>query len=144
MVDDEYYEKINEYKWYAAKARNTFYAARHDRVSRKTIWMHRIILNPMYGVYTDHVNRNGLDNRSCNLRQSKRSQNMANTIIRPNVSSYRGVTSNGKKWQARVRIDGERYHLGNYATKIEAALAYDYIAAHAWGEFAQLNFTILR
>ena len=44
-------------------------------------------------------------------------------------SKYRGVSLNkGKKskpWEARIRIDGKRKHLGYHATEEEAARAYD-------------------
>ena len=41
-----------------------------------------------------------------------------------NVSGYRGVTPNGSKWSASLRIDGKQLYLGTYATPVDAAVAY--------------------
>jgi hypothetical protein len=35
------------------------------------------------------------------------------------------VNASGKQWQARIRYDGKVHYLGSFATKQEAALAYD-------------------
>jgi hypothetical protein len=35
------------------------------------------------------------------------------------------VGSGGKRWQARISHDSKNHHLGTFATKPEAAFAYD-------------------
>jgi len=71
IVDPENYERLNKYKWYASKGGSTFYAVRSawDSINKKkrTIKMHREIINPPYPLVVDHINRNGLDNRKANL-----------------------------------------------------------------------------
>jgi hypothetical protein len=47
LVDDEDYEWLNQWKWFAHKDCNTYYAGRSEKIngSRKQIWMHRAIMN---------------------------------------------------------------------------------------------------
>jgi len=96
MVDDEDYEYINRWKWYIFKGTNTFYATRTlPRVNGKhlNINMHRVILQTPDGMYVDHINGNGLDNRGVNLRNCTRSQNQHNRgKSRNNTSGYKGVS----------------------------------------------------
>ena len=68
LVDDEYFERINQYKWYAQKnsRSDVWYAARQIYIGRgkqKTITMHREIMNAPKGVQIDHRNGNGLGNQ---------------------------------------------------------------------------------
>jgi hypothetical protein len=46
----------------------------------------------------------------------------------------------GKWWQASIEVKGKRRHLGNYASEIEAALAYDAAAGDLHGQAARFNF----
>ena len=46
MVDDEDFEKLIKYKWYAHKHRNTFYAVGSTKKPNPIrIKMHRLIMN---------------------------------------------------------------------------------------------------
>jgi len=140
IVDNEDYKYLNQWKWCAIKNYNAYYAARHERGTRRFVLMHRELLKPSNGFCTDHINGNGLDNRRSNLRQATTGQNRMNAIKKNGLSPYKGVIRCRNKWQAHTMIAGKWYRLGLYTTDIEAAIAYDYIAAHAWGEFARLNF----
>ena len=75
VVDDEDYEKLNKYDWYFHETRSTSYAARYDYSNgiRKLIYMHRLVLlgedRLDTGLPVDHISRNTIDNRRCNLRE---------------------------------------------------------------------------
>jgi len=58
------------------------------------------------------------------------------------ASGFRGVNLNsiGTKWRACFQIKGKLSFLGDYATKEEAAAAYDRKAREVLGEQALLNF----
>ena len=74
MVDDKDFEALNEFKWFAQKVKNTFYAGRNmPRVNgrQKTAYMHREIMNTPAEMETDHRDRNGLNNQRENLRVAK-------------------------------------------------------------------------
>ncbi len=137
IVDNEDYEWLNQWKWYAAKGVVTFYAKRCP--NERIIIMHRVIMNTPHGMDTDHKNGNGLDNRKCNLRICTRSQHHHNR--KPKKGKYKGVSRGGQvgKWQARITTSGKRTSLGFFNSKKAAAKAYNQKAVELFGEFARLN-----
>lgn len=71
----------------------------------------------------DHINRNRLDNRIVNLRQSDKFLNRQNVAVPCNsTSGVTGVTWNKvlQKWHARISLRGRRHHVGWYYSKEEA------------------------
>lgn len=102
--------------------------------------MHRMIMRPRRGQLVDHIDGNGLNNRRCNLRVCNYQQNAANTGPRGGTSRFVGVRRRGDKWEAGVQCRGKYYHLGTFATEIEAAKARDRKAYELWGPYAYLNF----
>ena len=148
LVDDVDYERLNKYKWYAVKNKNTFYAVRcihlPGRKSR-VIWMHREILGLKRGDprQTDHRNHNGLANWRDNLRICNGLQNSRNKSKQKNCSSkYKGVSwyKAGYKWKAEIRVDNHSIYLGYFDNEIEAARVYDNAARKHFKEFANTNF----
>ena len=80
------------------------------------------------GKEVDHRNRNGFDNRRRNLRYATASQNNANKPKRSlNTSGYKGVFwhKGAGKWMSQIGFKKRRYYLGLFASKREAARAYD-------------------
>jgi len=147
IVDDGDFEWLNQFKWCAHKARNTYYAERAVRVGlkRKQLQMHRFILGLDFGDKRqgDHINMDGLDNRRANLRIATVAENLHNRgKQKNNTSGYKGVfwEKKDKKWRARIKVDGERMHLGLFHDPADAARAYDKAAKKHHGEFATTNF----
>jgi len=146
LVDDEDYEWLNSFKWYAHKIGNTFYAARHIRVNgkQKHQHMHQLIMgdNPLK-LMIDHRDGNGLNNQRSNLRFCTHQENQMNQRPRKNSSSvYKGVCwfKRDHKWMAQIRIYGKLIYLGCFDHEEDAAKAYDEVVIKHFGEFAVLNF----
>lgn len=134
VVDNEDYDRLIVYRWYALKTKYKIYAKNENHVL-----MHRMVLNHESRLDIDHKNGNGLDNRKKNLRICTRSQNNYNQKPRNN-RKYKGVRQHYNKWVARIRYKGREIHLGSYETEELAARAYDVAAKELAGNFAKLNF----
>lgn len=152
IVDDEFFEELNQYKWYANQpnGHNTCYAVRWSRnqgTGKKILLgMHREVLRlagVKLGHSVDHKNGDGLDNQRGNLRPASIAENNRNTrISKANTSGYKGVSWNkrDRRWQAHIRHNGKQLALGYYHSPVEAARAYDAAAVTYHGEFARINF----
>ena len=147
IVDDKDYQMLIAMgSWYVACVGNNVYAVKQSsRINglQRTLFMHKIILNPPEGFFTDHINLNGLDNRKCNLRICTRTENLRNQRKMKNASSkYKGVSWHkvNKKWQVQIGINEKLKPLGAFTDEILAAQAYDKAALKHFGDFAKPNF----
>lgn len=143
LVDDEDYDALIKYKWFAHLQRNgDFYAGRQITIGpykQQTMHMHTEITGY---IITDHINGNGLDNRKENLRRSTNSQNSRNMRKRTGTSSkFKGVHFHPKNlnWIASIRVNYRLIHLGSYKLEVDAAIAYDNAAIMYFGQFAKTN-----
>ena len=147
LVDDEDFDFLNQWRWYAFKADKTYYAQRIDKINGKTksLFMHRLILKTGKGQESDHKDRNGLNNQRNNLRICTRQQNNMNRMS-SGIIAFKGVNCNVnenrvKKYSATIKKNNKQIFIGRFKTPKEAALAYDKKAVELFGEFAYLNFT---
>lgn len=151
IVDDEDYEKVSQYKWYAniKNDYSTPYAYRKQWISEKkkyiSIAMHRFVFGLVTGYLdVDHRNGNTLDNRKENLRVATHQDNMRNRKVN-SKRGYKGVSYCNrdkliKKWRAYIQIKGKFRNLGYFMTAEEGAKAYDIAAKEYYKDFARLNF----
>jgi len=142
LVDDDKFDNLIHWKWtYDA---SNGYAVRNDKGRR--VYMHRQIMNLGSDQEADHINRNKLDNRVSNLRVCTSGQNKANRRLQTNsTTGYKGVSQiKGMKlrkpYAAYIKSGGRKFHIGLFATKEEAAQAYDKKAVDIFGEYAVINF----
>lgn len=133
LVDDEDYEKLLKYKWYAHNNNGRFYV-----IGTGKIKMHRKILNPPDDMYIDHIDHNGLNNQKSNLRLCNKSQNNQNLVSK---RKYKGVYYRGNRigYQSTIGYKGEQHYLGCFKSEIDAAKAYNDAAIKYFGDFANLN-----
>lgn len=140
IVDDEDFAWLSQWKWFARKVRNTFYAARSVRENGKKrfIHMHRLVNNTPDGLLTDHKNGDGLDNRRENLRDATLSQNAGNVGPRPQgTTSVKGIYFDKARgqWAADIQYEKKRTRLGRFQTQAAAMAAYDTAAKRLFGQF---------
>lgn len=134
-VDD--INKIKEYGWCVG---NNGYVVAH--IKNKVTMLHRFLNREYDGKIIDHINGDKLDNRRENIRCANDFQNAQNqNISTRNTSGYKGAHFNTKeqKWQANIRAFNKTYSLGWFATKEQAALAYNEAAKKLHGKYACLN-----
>lgn len=145
MVDDDDFDFLNQWTWYAEKRRNTFYAARTvttDQGRKTGIRMHRQLVSVGDGFEVDHADGNGINNQRFNLRSCTVSRNQRNRRSGWGASKYKGVVRDSFNgcWQSRITIDRVTYGLGAFESEIDAARRYDHAAKAHFGEFARFNF----
>lgn len=132
IVDDIDYDLYGHQSWHYSHG----YAAQKTRAGM--VYLHRLIIGDGNSDDVDHINGDSLDNRRKNLRFATRSQNSMNKRRqRNNTTGFTGVhrlKSTGK-FQAYIKKDGKRIHLGTYDTMMDAARAYCAVAEILFGEY---------
>lgn len=131
IVDSEDYEAVMAAgPWNAYKDGNNWYAKKHIVIGRdekgwqvrRSLRLHQFLTDfPM----TDHINRNGLDNRRVNLRTATRELNASNRRMRKdNQSGYVGVSYYRRygRWVAHSK----GVTIGYYKTPEDAAEAREF------------------
>jgi hypothetical protein len=136
-VDSRDFKKLAQHQW-----RLHPNGAAYAIINRKTVLMHRFILNTRRGLLIKHGDENKLNNRRSNLLKITHSQRATFQNAqkakgnRPSSSQFKGVYWNSRcgSWNAAVRTDGKRIYLGAYQSEIEAAKAYNAAAPLIFGK----------
>lgn len=144
IVDDDDFERLNQYKWHAYMNRNTFYAIRQiSKINgeKATISMHREIMNTPKDIQIDHKFGNGLDNRKDNLRLCTQQENRFNQK-NPNKNNKLGIKGirwykRTMKFQAKIQVYGKTIHLGYFNVSGDADSAYRKAEEKYFGKFAR-------
>lgn len=127
LVDDEDYERLNQFKWCVQKHGRTYYAMRKfvtPHKTHKTQFIHQQIITVPPGMETDHIDGDGLNNQKSNLRAVTHWENMQNYHADDKTSKYSGVDfeKGVQRWRARYR--GK--FLGLFDTEDDAKIARDF------------------
>jgi hypothetical protein len=152
FFDNDDAELIRRYNWHLIKTRRnlTHYVVTvgiGPREVRETIYMHRLVMGLWRGnkCYTDHIDKNGLNNYRSNLRIVTASDNNGNMRKRSDAkwSQYKGVSfyqqpGLSHPWVAQIKYHGKATRK-TYRTEIEAARAYNEMAIEVFGPMANLN-----
>ena len=110
------------------------------KIDGKAYFAHRLAWLYVHGAVpsrcVDHVNGVHWANRILNLRMATSQQNARNRCVHKNSrSQLKGVRPSGKRWNARIWLDGRGVSLGQYDTPEEAHAAYVVAATAAHGDF---------
>jgi hypothetical protein len=144
-VDADCPEWVKNKKWCVTRTNDCtkFYAIASikENGKRKTLLLHRALLNAQKGQIVDHINGDSLDNRLCNLRFCNVSQNGANSKPKKN-KRFKGIyfRKDRNSWIARVVFNYKKIYVGEYKSEEMAAAAYDVAAKIVFKEFCKTNF----
>ena len=121
--DLEDFDKIKDYRWYIKDGYIQTMELKNDYDKRKTVYMHRLVMNCPDGMEVDHIYHKTFDNRKEFLRIVTHYQNCMNKDLQSNNSS--GVTAvywdkNYKKWKAHITTKRKQNYLGSFNTFDEA------------------------
>jgi len=113
LVDAEDFDYLSQWKWQYGLVG---YAYRS--LDKKTkVYMHRCINKTPKGKFTDHINRDKLDNRKTNLRTVTGMENGRNRgKNKNNTSGYKGVSwdKSKKSWLAHIKVNYKLLFLGRF------------------------------
>lgn len=99
-----------------------FFWDKKEKRTFHTMIQHMILGRPIDGREIDHINRNPMDNRRCNLRFATRSENCINRGS--TTGRLKGIQARGKRWRAQITHHGKITCLGTFDTPEEAHQAY--------------------
>jgi hypothetical protein len=104
---------------------------------------HRIAILIMTGDWpngdTDHSDLDKINNKWENIRPSSRSQNRANTAVRPdNKLGVKGIRMHKGTYEVRVKKNGKTTHI-YCKTLAEAMAAHRGLSSKMFGEFARFE-----
>ena len=138
IVDKKSYDKLSNYRWYAISGHGgTKYAVAYMTIGgyQKVFYMHRLCAGCKKGLDVDHIDRDGLNNRTCNLRTCTRSENLHNGKIKcTNTSGHKGVFKKRGRWMCQLSQGGSIYSK-SFPTKEEAIIEYEAKAKQIHGPF---------
>lgn len=150
-VDKCDFDRVINYKWkwcsawhpwtrsYYAKA--TIYLGIIDgKPKYQSTDMNTFIMENEYGLKSDHISHNTLDNRRSNLRLVTISQNSKNRKGKNsnNKSGYRNVCwdKRTEKWMVQLQVNGKNKVLGKFKDVDEAGAFAEEMRNKHYGEFA--------
>lgn len=152
LIDAADISLVSAYKWRLGSNGRKRYAVSTVTVSRgkyRTLYLHRLIFGDDTFQVVDHIDGDSLNNTRVNLRGCTHAENAKNKRAIKAISGFKGVRLHlnplnwPRPWYAKICVDGQKLHLGSFATAEEAAKAYDAAARFYHGEFAATNAELL-
>lgn len=144
LVDGDYDgEYFSQYKWYLSPAGYVFRKSYSGEGRKNTyIYLHHEVCFTPKGMWADHINRNKLDNRGCNLRWATPAQSCQNRIGKKNKNGFIGVSLFKSKYTGKITFKAiyNRRYLGTFKTREEAAMSRDNEVRKLCGDFGVYNF----
>ena len=125
VIDSDLAEIVSKHNWYGFRSRNQVYLCTRMAGLPSAIMLHHVVVGcPIKPMVTDHVNRNGLDNRRANLRTVTVRENGINRVDRSRTGFTGVYATRFGTFQSFIRINGKRVSLGNRSTAEEAYQLY--------------------
>jgi hypothetical protein len=109
------------YSWIIVKHYNILYVSSNKYGKggkRQTVLLHRYLTDCPKGIFIDHKDGDGLNNRRSNFREVTNAENGQNrNNYAKNSTGFRGVTYNKRdnRYKAQLQVNGKSMYLGYYA-----------------------------
>lgn len=117
IIDLECVDLCKTYKWHLRKGHGDTDYVIASLPDNKKIHLHRLIMDYTGDQDIDHINRNGLDNRRCNLRIVSHSDNTSN-------NKHTGIYQvKSGRYRASCCRHYKSFYIGTFDTVEEAAEA---------------------
>lgn len=130
-------DKVRELKW--GRGGTHLYVI-HDRRfgSPRLIYLHQLVLPPVSGMFTDHINGDVLCNLRTNLRHVTNAQNQWNTPKVRGNSKYKGVhyCKERNSFRGFIKYLGQSYTSKDFKLEEDAAHWVQQKREQLHGEFA--------
>ena len=146
IVDDEDYERVNQYNWYVTgKTKPQVIRTIENNGNKTSVFLSHFILNHQLQEKTECIlfkNGNNLDFQKDNLITANRQISARKAKSkRDSLSKYKGVSWENytKKWRAKLTVNGQTISIGRFNSEDEAALAYNETVVRILGVQAHLN-----
>lgn len=126
-------------KWFMSGV----YPATYLKDEKRTIKMHRFVMDAPDGKVVDHINMDVFDNRKSNLRLCSIAENTRNRKVRKDSKSgYKGIyyRNDHKSYIAYLVINRKRIVLGERNTLEKAIDVYNNGVKKYHKDFARLNY----
>lgn len=107
-ISNEDYEKVSKYRWRPQRHHTGRYYI-FGQVNKKSVQLHRFITHCPTNLVVDHINRDSLDNRRCNLRCVTTEENNNNRRKYSNVSSETNIQGISVLYRVRIAGYKDRY-----------------------------------
>ena len=142
-IDDSDYKQVKDYSWRVKKDKRPDKYYVYAKIGKKTVYMHRFLLNPPHGTEVDHIDNNPLHNQRSNIRVCTHAENLRNytKTKTKTTSKYKGVYYHKRvgAWCAKIKVNGKQLCLGYHAIERDAAMEYNMKAIEVFGKYANLN-----
>lgn len=142
LVDDEDFERLSAYQWRAESFRGRWLALRVETVGTAhcVFFMHREVVIAPDGIFVEHRNDDGLDNRKDNLWSYRKTEK----VKKPKADSRSGFYGVYEMrclgtWRAFFKLDGRAKYVGDFDTPEEAHVAWCVASQVLGSSFARLK-----
>lgn len=140
-VDANKYHMVCKNVWSAKREKTTYYAVKRENVNGKQreIYIHEVLFSPPNGKKCDHIDNNGLNNISKNIRYATPDENARNRrTFKNNTTGVTGVHFNKNRnvWSASIGVRLKLLWLGYFQNKDDAIVARKNAEQEYYGEFA--------
>jgi len=123
LIDSEFAGSVGRFNW-CIDGKGYAATSLHEPTKMNVPLHHLVIGKPLGRLQVDHISRDRLDNRKCNLRIVTARGNHGNRKDR-SATGFVGVRPDKSKFKAEIRLNGKTTHLGMRDTAEEAARLYD-------------------